>query len=84
LKAFGWAWAFAEIIRFFRYPRSIIYNVASKYLASKISKKDFANLMRKSHLKEKLVKTPVIIEKVQELISENPKAVSDEISKNLG
>jgi len=40
--------------------------------------------MRKSHLKEKLVKTPVIIEKVQELISENPKAVSDEISKNLG
>jgi len=57
-----------EIILFFGYSRSIVYDVAAKYLASETSKKDSAN-PRKSHSKEKSVRISAIIERVQELIS---------------
>jgi len=41
-------------------------------LTSETSEKGSANPMRKSHSKEKSVRTPAIIEKTQELISKNP------------
>jgi len=71
-----------EIIRFFGYSRSSVYDVVTKYLASETSEKDSANPTRKSQSKEKLVRTPAIIERAQELISKDP--VSEKISKNLG
>jgi len=52
-------------------------------LALETSEKGSANPTRKNHSEEKSVKIPVIIERAQELISEAPRAVSDEISKNL-
>jgi len=48
-----------------------VYDVAAKYLASE-TEKGSANSMRKSHSKEKSVRTPAIIERVQKLISEDP------------
>jgi len=60
-----------------------MYDVAAKYLASETSEKDSANLMKKSYSKEKSVRIPTIIERAQELISEDP-GLSDEISNNLG
>jgi len=49
-------------------------------LASETSKKRF-NSTRKNHLKEKLVRIPIIIERAH---FRGPRAVSDEISKYLG
>jgi len=57
-----------EIIRFFGYSRSIIYDVAAKYLASETSKKGSANPTRKSYSKKKSIRTPAIIKRIQELI----------------
>jgi len=73
-----------EIIRFFGYPRSTIYDVAVKYLVSEMSKKDFANSTRKSHSKEKSVRTPAIIERTQELISEDPGLSLTKLARILG
>jgi len=68
-----------EIIRIFGCPRSIIYDVAAKYLASETSEKGSANSTRKSYSKEKSVRIPAIIEKSSQ---REPRAAFDEISKN--
>ncbi|XP_032687204.1 uncharacterized protein LOC116851661 [Odontomachus brunneus] len=73
-----------EIIRFFGYPRSTVYDVAAKYLASETSEKGSANPTRKSHSKEKSVRTPAIIERAQELISEDPGLSLTKLAKTLG
>jgi len=72
-----------EIILFLGYSRSIVYDVAAKYLASKTSEKGSANQMRKNHLKEKSVKIPTII-KGSRTCFRGSRVVSDKISKNLG
>ncbi|XP_032682253.1 uncharacterized protein LOC116849323 isoform X2 [Odontomachus brunneus] len=73
-----------KIIRFFGYPRSTVYDVAAKYLASETSEKGSANPTRKSHSKEKSVRTPAIIERAQELISEDPGLSLTKLAKTLG
>jgi len=73
-----------EIIRFFGFPRSTVYDVAAKYLASEASEKGSANPTRKSHSKEKSVRTPAIIERAQELISEDPGLSLRKLAKILG
>jgi len=60
-----------KIIRFFEYPRSIIYNVVAKYSASEQSN-EFNTPARKSHSKERTARTPAMIERTRALISENP------------
>jgi len=57
--------------------------VAAKYLTSETSEKGFVNPTRKSHLKEKSIKTPAIIEKAQELISEDPGLSLMKLAKTL-
>jgi len=49
-----------------------------------MTKKGSANPTRKSHSKEKSVKTSAFIEKVQELISENPGLSLTKLAKTLG
>ncbi|EZA55143.1 hypothetical protein X777_05320 [Ooceraea biroi] len=74
----------SEIIRFFGYPRSTVYDVAAKYLASETFEKGSANPTRKSHSKEKSVRTPAIIEKAQELISEDPGLSLTRLAETVG
>jgi len=49
-----------------------------------MSKKGSANPMRKSHSKEKSIKTPAIIERAQEFISEDPGLSLTKLAKTLG
>jgi len=60
IKGLGAGRSQIEIIRFFGYSRSTIYDVATKYLASETSEKGFAIPTRKSYSKKKLVRTPAI------------------------
>jgi len=78
LKAFGQT----EIIRFF--GRLTIYDVATKYLVSETSKKDSANPTRERHSKEKSVRTPAIIKRTQELISDDLGLSLTKLVKILG
>ena len=54
-----------EIIRFFRYPRSTIYNVVAKYTALKQSNEGSSMPAKKSHSKERIARTPAIIERIK-------------------
>ena len=62
----------AEIIEFFKYPRSTVYEVCAKYKASEKLEKGFANPSRKNHLRDKSARTPEVVQRVQELIAEDP------------
>ncbi|XP_025153568.1 uncharacterized protein LOC109503697 [Harpegnathos saltator] len=61
-----------EIIRFFIYPRSAVYDVVAKYNESEKSNEGFATPARKTHSKERVVRTPEIIQRAQELIFVDP------------
>ena len=52
-----------EIIRFFAYPRSTIYDVMAKYTALEQSNENSSMLARKSHSKERTAKTSAVIKK---------------------
>ncbi|XP_011707025.1 PREDICTED: uncharacterized protein LOC105462195 [Wasmannia auropunctata] len=60
-----------ETIRFFGYPRSTVYDVIAKYHESEKSNKGSATPARKIHSKERVVRTPDIIQRAQELIFED-------------
>jgi len=61
-----------EIIRFFGYPRSIVYDVIAKYTALEQSNEGSSTPARKSHSKKRTARTPAVIEKTQALISDDP------------
>jgi len=72
-----------EIIRFFGYPRLTVYDI--KYLASETSETPKKILpTRRGKAKEKLIRTPTIIERVQKLISEDPRLSLTKLVKILG
>lgn len=59
-----------EIIRFFGYPRSTVYDIVAKYTTSEKSKEGSSNPARKKHPKNRTARIPAVVEKVQELISD--------------
>lgn len=61
-----------EIISFFGYPRSTVYDVVAKYKESEKSEEGLLTPARKVHSKERVVRTPEVIQRVQELIFEDP------------
>jgi len=61
-----------EIIRSFGYPRSTVYDVVAKYSALEQSNGSSSTPGRKSYSKERIVRTPAVVEKTQALISEDP------------
>lgn len=73
-----------EIIRFFGYPRSTVYDVAAKYFDSEMTEMGSANPTRKSHSKEKSVRTPAMIQRAQELIYEDPGLSLANLAKTMG
>jgi len=71
-----------EIIGFFWYPRSTVYDVVAKYSASEQSNESSSTPARKSHSKERTARTPVVVERTQALISEDPGQSLSKISIN--
>ncbi|XP_011863807.1 PREDICTED: uncharacterized protein LOC105559817 [Vollenhovia emeryi] len=62
----------AEIIKFFGYPRSTVYDVAKRYTVSEESEKDSSSPARKIQVREKSTRTPELIRRVQDMILEDP------------
>ena len=73
-----------EIIRFFGYPRSTVYDVFAKYHESEKSSEGSATSARKFHSKERVVRTPDIIQWAQELIFEDPGQSIRKLSSVVG
>jgi len=74
-----------EIIRFFGYPRSTVYDVVAKYSASEQSNESSSMPARKSHSKERTARTPVVVErKTQALISEDPEQSLRKLASIVG
>jgi len=69
-----------EIIRFFGYPRSIVYDVVAKYSASEQSNESSSTPARKSHSKECTVRISAMVERIQALISEDPQLMRKLVS----
>ncbi|XP_011858762.1 PREDICTED: uncharacterized protein LOC105556290 [Vollenhovia emeryi] len=61
-----------EIIQFFGYPRSTVYDVVTKYTASEQSNNSSSMPARKSHSKERSARIPAVVERAQALILEGP------------
>jgi len=61
-----------EIIRFFGYPRSTVYDIVVKYTALEQSNEDSSMPARKSHSKERIARIPAVVERTQALISDDP------------
>jgi len=59
-----------EIIRFFGYSRSIIYDIVAKYTTLEQSNEGSSMPARKSHSKECIAKTSAVVERAQALISD--------------
>jgi len=59
-----------EIIRFFGYPRSTVYNIVAKFSASEQSKESSSTPARKNHSKERTARTSTVVKRTQALISE--------------
>jgi len=52
-----------EIIRFFGYLRSIVYDVVAKYMALKQFNEDSSISARKNHSKERIARIAAVIER---------------------
>ncbi|XP_018364731.1 PREDICTED: uncharacterized protein LOC108762295, partial [Trachymyrmex cornetzi] len=73
-----------EIIRFFGYPRSTVYDVIAKYHESEKPNEGSATPVRKIHSNERVVMTPDIIQWAQELIFEDPRQSIRKLSSVVG
>lgn len=73
-----------EIIRFFGYPRSTVYDIAQKYADAEKSEEGSANPARQSHSREKTARAPNVVQRAQELISEDPGVPLRKLSTTLG
>ena len=60
----------AEIIRFFNYPKSTVYDVVAKYGAAEQSNENSSVPARKRHSKCRIVRTPEVVERAHALISQ--------------
>lgn len=73
-----------EIIKFFGYPRSTVYDVAKRYAASERFEKGFPSPARKVQVREKSSRTPEMIQRVQDMISEDPGTSLRKLASVLG
>ncbi|EGI62905.1 hypothetical protein G5I_08738, partial [Acromyrmex echinatior] len=73
-----------EIIRFFGYPRSTVYDVVVKYTALKQSNEGSSMPARKSHSKERTARIPAVIERAQTLISDDPRQSLRKLASIVG
>ncbi|CAK9827593.1 Transposable element Tcb1 transposase [Anthophora retusa] len=74
----------AEIILFFKYPRSTVYDIVQRYAAAEKSEEGSANPTRRTHSKGRSVRTPAVVQRAQQLISENPGTSLTNLATILG
>lgn len=74
----------SEIIKFFGYPRSTVYDIVQRYAASEESEVDSCTPARKVHVREKTTRTPELVRKAQDLISEDPGTSLAKLAAVLG
>ncbi|EGI69378.1 hypothetical protein G5I_01882 [Acromyrmex echinatior] len=72
-----------EIIRFFGYPRSTVYDVVAKYTALEQFNEGSSMPARKSHSKERTARIPVV-ERAQTLISDDPRQSLRKLASIVG
>jgi len=73
-----------EIIKFFGYPRSTVYDIVQRYAASEESEEGSCTPARKIHVREKAIRTPELIKRAQDLISEDPGVSLAKLAAILG
>ena len=73
-----------EIIRFFGYPRSTVYDVVAKYTALEQSNEGSSMPARKSHSKERTARIPAVVERAQTLISDDPRQSLRKLASIVG
>jgi len=61
-----------EIIRFFGYPRSTVYDVVAKYTILEQFNENSSMPARKNHSKERIMRIPAVVKRTQVLISDDP------------
>ncbi|XP_019886946.2 uncharacterized protein LOC109610920 [Ooceraea biroi] len=74
----------AEIIKFFGYPRSTVYDVAKRYAVSEESEEGSYTPARKRQAREKSTRTPEIIRRAQDMILEDPGTSLRKLASVLG
>ncbi|XP_076634304.1 LOW QUALITY PROTEIN: uncharacterized protein LOC143348207 [Colletes latitarsis] len=73
-----------EIIKFFGYSRSTVYDVAKRYAASESFEKGSPSPARKVQVRQKSTRTPEIIQRVQDMIFEDPGTSLRKLASVLG
>uniref|UniRef100_A0A914WDW8 Uncharacterized protein n=1 Tax=Plectus sambesii TaxID=2011161 RepID=A0A914WDW8_9BILA len=73
-----------EIIRFFGYPRSTVYDIAKRHAVSEESEKDSSTPARKIRVREESIRTLGVIQRAQYLIFENPGTSLGKLAAVLG
>ncbi|CAK9807113.1 Transposable element Tcb1 transposase [Anthophora quadrimaculata] len=73
-----------EIIKFFSYPRSTVYDIAKRYAASDWFEKGSPSPARKVQVREKSTRTPEIIQRAQDMILEDPGTSLRKLASVLG
>jgi len=73
-----------EIIRFFGYLRSIVYDVVTKYMALKQFNEDSSISARKNHSKERIARISAVIERTQALILDDPRQSLRKLASIVG
>lgn len=66
------------------YPRSTVYDTAHKYAASEKSEEGSFNPARKIHAKKKTTRTPELVQRAQDIISEDPRISLRKLASILG
>lgn len=73
-----------EIIKFFRYTKSTVYDVAKRYAVSEESEEGFSTPARKVQIREKSTRTSEIIQRAQDMILEDPGTSLRKLASILG
>ncbi|EGI58339.1 hypothetical protein G5I_13554 [Acromyrmex echinatior] len=73
-----------EIIRFFGYPRSTVYDVVAKYTDLEQFNEGSSMPARKSHSKERTARIPAVVERAQTLISDDPRQSLRKLASIVG
>ena len=73
-----------EIIKLFGYPRSTVYDIAKRYATSEGFENGSPSPARKVHVREKSTRTPEIIQRVQNMILEDPGTSLRKLASVLG
>ncbi|XP_018311841.1 uncharacterized protein [Mycetomoellerius zeteki] len=74
----------SEIVKFFGYPRSTVYDIVQRYAASEESEEGSCTPARKIHVREKAILTPELVKRAQDLISKDSRVSLAKLAAILG